>query len=62
MINADEKGEGLYNVADCKGQYVKRVKVCTHCNAGKIDIWGAPYNGEACTHCNGKGAAKVQSR
>jgi len=24
MINADEKGEGLYNVADCKGQYVKR--------------------------------------
>lgn len=23
-INADEKGEGFYNVADVKGQYVKR--------------------------------------
>lgn len=25
MINADQKGEGIYNVADVKGQYVKRI-------------------------------------
>lgn len=25
MINADKKGEGIYDVSDVKGQYVKRL-------------------------------------
>lgn len=44
---------GVYNVSECKGEYVRRVKTCKVCSKGKIDIFGSPDNGATCPHCNG---------
>jgi hypothetical protein len=51
---------GLYPIkALPRGEYVKRVDVCKACQgAGKLHVFGAPYNGETCGHCEGKGYTK----
>lgn len=37
MINTDAKGEGFYNVADCKDQYVMRKQSAK--KVYRVDCW-----------------------
>ena len=61
-----EHTEGLYPVDKLKGQFVKRVTPCPYkrwgCVDGKMDVYGAPYNGDTCQHCEGKGYLNVQAK
>lgn len=51
---------GLYRIKDLPiGEYVKRVDICKVCMGdGKLHVFGAPYNGEDCPRCEGKGYTK----
>ena len=44
---------GIYNVSRCKGEYVRKIKICKHCSKGKVNIYGSPDNGSTCPHCEG---------